>query len=201
MRYKCIRLIVSLLVLGLVAASLAAHPHVFIDSRMKAEIHGDTVTNISAHWTFDRFFTHQVMRDFGLDPSGNFSSDDVAAVKRGAFDNLKNYNYFIYIEVDGREISANDPENFNVKLDADDRLVYTFDIPVEVEVSGSSRKIEVAMYDEEFFVDMAFADDYIEITGTGSVEYEHDIEQRVYDTGIWGPMVRERVVLNLRRRL
>ena len=201
MRGQRIRLIVSLFVLGLVATSVGAHPHVFIDSRMRAEIHGDTVTHISAHWTFDRFFTHQVMRDFNLDPSGDFSSDDVEAVRRGAFDNLRNYDYFIFIEVDGREISANNPENFNVELNADDRLVYTFDIPVDVELTGASRKIEVAMYDEEFFVDMAFADDYIEITGTGSVEYEHDIEQNVYDTGIWGPMVRERVVLNLRRRM
>lgn len=196
-----LRRIALLPVLGLVAVSLGAHPHVFIDSRVRAEIHGGTLTSISAHWTFDRFFTHQVMRDFNLDPSGNFSAGDVESVRRGAFDNLRNYNYFVYIEVDGREIAANNPENFNVKLNADDRLVYTFDIPVDVDLTGTSRTIGVAMYDEEFFVDMAFADDYVEISGTTPVEYDHDIEQNVYDTGIWGPMVRERVVLNLRSRM
>lgn len=178
--------------------NIAAHPHVFIDSRMTAAFHGGELTHVSAHWTFDRFFTHQVLRDFGLDPSGDFSSQEIAQVKSGAFDNLKNYNYFIYIEVDGREIDANNPENFSVSVDNDGHLVYTFDIPVGIEVGAEGRTVEVAMYDEEFFVDMVFAEDYLEVQGSMVVDYDYDLEHSVYDTGIWGPMIRERVVLNVR---
>ena len=186
------------LFLLMLPAALGAHPHVFVDSRVSAEFHDGELTHVKAHWTFDRFFTHQVKRDFQLDDSGSYSDAQVEEVRRGAFDNLKNYDYFIFVEVDGEEVESNNPRNFNVTLDGDGQLVYTFEIPVGVDVRNGGVTVEVAMYDEEYFVDMVFADDYLTVDGSASVDLDYTIEDSVYDTGIWGPMIRERVVMDIR---
>ncbi len=192
-----LRRAIPLILLLLMPAVLSAHPHVFVDSRATVEFHDGELTHVKAHWTFDRFFTHQVMRDFQLDESGEYSDAQVEEVRRGAFENLENYNYFIYVEVNGESIDANNPQNFNVTLDDDNHLVYTFEIPVGVDVRNGGVTVEVAMYDEEYFVDMVFADDYLSIDGSTSVDLDHTIEDSVYDTGIWGPMIRERVVMDI----
>ena len=181
----------------LIPVALGAHPHVFVDSRVTAEFHDGALSHVTAHWTFDRFFTHSVLRDFHLDRSGEYSAAQVEEVRQGAFDNLERYNYFIYVEVDGEEIESNNPRNFNVTLNDDEQLVYTFEIPVGVDVRGGGVTVEVAMYDEEYFVDMVFADDYLTVDGSTRVNLDHSVKDSVYRTGMWGPMVRERVVMDI----
>ncbi|MFP4643973.1 MAG: DUF1007 family protein [Spirochaetales bacterium] len=185
------------LILFLLPVGLGAHPHVFVDSRVIADFNGGELSHVTAHWTFDRFFTHSVLRDFDLDMSGEYSKAQIEEVRRGAFENLERHNYFIYVNVDGEDIASNNPRNFDVTLDRNDQLVYTFEIPVGVDVRGGGVTVEVAMYDEEYFVDMVFADDYLVVDGSTNVDLDHTIEDSVYDTGIWGPMIRERVVMDI----
>ncbi|TVQ25052.1 MAG: DUF1007 family protein [Spirochaetaceae bacterium] len=183
------------LLLFFAAEGVSSHPHVFIDSRVSLHVSGNRLTHVRAHWTFDRFFTQMVVMDFRLDRSGDFSDAQIQEVEQGAFRNLENYDYYTYISVDGRSIDANRVENFHASLNADGRLVYEFDIPVGLDIGSRNRRVEIAMYDESFFTDMIFADDFLIVNGQNRVRYESELTHSVHDTGLWGPMVREAVIV------
>ena len=60
------------LLLGLVAAPLGAHPHVFVDTAMRFEVNDDAeITGVTMTWSYDDFFTLLIFEDMGLDPDGD----------------------------------------------------------------------------------------------------------------------------------
>ncbi|MFA8385713.1 MAG: DUF1007 family protein [Pelagibaca sp.] len=60
------------LALGLVAAPLGAHPHIFVDTALRFEINeAREVTGVTVTWTYDDFFTLLILEDYGLDPDGD----------------------------------------------------------------------------------------------------------------------------------
>ncbi len=182
----------------LAAPVVTAHPHIWIDSRVEIELEGTRINTVRAHWTFDPFFSQMIIVDYGRPRNGRFSDDQIEAIRRGAFENLRHFDYFTMIRVDDREIPVERVDKFHAYLDEDGALVYQFDVPLNIEVQG--RSVAIAMYDETFFTDMVFRDDYVSVRGGNTLRYRTDLRREVFQVPIWGPMNRETVVVEFERR-
>ena len=152
------------------AAGLAAHPHMFIDSKVTFQFNEEGLEGYWVAWWFDGGFTAMILTDYDTDRSQSFSPAEVREIEAGAFSNLENYGYFMYITVDGISVPAATPVNFNAYLDGK-RLVYEFFVPLSVPGSYDWKTVKLAIYDETFFCDIAFVESQ-PVTSRGYYSYE-----------------------------
>ena len=115
-----------------------SHPHMFIDSQISFEFSESKLKGFWVTWYFDQMFSEGILMDYDLDNDLKFNSDETLSVEMGAFANLENYNYFLFVNYKGKESKINSVENFTVFY-KDNRLVYTFFVPVQFYLGKTSR--------------------------------------------------------------
>ena len=135
-----------MLALGINAAPAAAHPHVWVDYYIDAVGEKDGIEKLKFRWHFDDMFTSMVKEDFHIK---ELTPESVAKLRDGAFANLKNYHYFIFIKADGVEFDPQTISDFDARL-VGHNLEYTF----SVDLPHPAKQLEVELYDPEFYVDI-----------------------------------------------
>ncbi|WP_321990975.1 DUF1007 family protein [Marispirochaeta aestuarii] len=159
-----------LLALLCLPSVLAAHPHMFIDTRLKIDIQGNSLKQIEITWYFDPMFTASIVGDFDGDRNGVFTPEETEGVREYAFSNLENYDYFTFLELNGTTHVPRRIENFRVFVE-NRQLVYRFSIPFDLEVK--EKKFAIAIYDESYFCDILFHEESpIEFQGTRPADWE-----------------------------
>ncbi|ACD18646.1 ABC-type uncharacterized transport system periplasmic component-like protein [Paraburkholderia phytofirmans PsJN] len=137
----------------LVAAPLAAHPHVWITYASVAQMHGSTLNAVQEKWTFSQGFPVSIVGDLADMPkAGSLGPRYVNIFKQQAFDSLKGADYFTHVFVDGKPVRFGEPRNFAVSID-DGRIVYTFELPLADKVDVRLAQVQLGIWDETFFVD------------------------------------------------
>jgi ABC-type uncharacterized transport system substrate-binding protein len=137
---------------------LSAHPHVFISTRVTVHLSDQGIQGFGVSWLFDDMFSSMIIGDFDADRSGSFSPAEIESIRTGAFANLKNFHYFTYVEVEGKERPLNEVQDFRAAIHSG-TLEYAFFVPVRVPVGSGETSVTVAAYDESYYCDMAFDED------------------------------------------
>jgi ABC-type uncharacterized transport system substrate-binding protein len=135
-----------------------AHPHVYIDARVSFRFAGERLEGFEVEWVFDRMFTAQIAMDYDTPRHGRFSDTLVDRIRDGAFDNLRNYDYFTYVVTDGRIHPIAEVQDFTAFM-REGRLAYRFFVPFQATASEVLSRMRVRMYDETFFADIEFDDE------------------------------------------
>jgi ABC-type uncharacterized transport system substrate-binding protein len=154
---------------SIAAGPAAAHPHVFIDNRVAFVFDGGKVTALRLHWVFDDIFSDGLLSQFDADGNGTFDELESKALGEGVLPNLKMFNYFTYVWVDGKQLDPIDPTDFVAR--ANDRIV-TFQMKVALPqpVDPRSQALATEIYDREFYVSVELAkDDPVALENAGDV--------------------------------
>ncbi|SDB61566.1 ABC-type uncharacterized transport system, substrate-binding protein [Desulfonatronum thiosulfatophilum] len=174
--FQKIRLLAfSLLILSVslgTAATVRAHPHVWVDYAIEARFDQNGLTGFHHRWIFDEMFSNQIMEMFDLPGDGNFSAAQIEQVRQEAFDYLREYNYFIHIKVDGTDFIVQYVRDFHVTTQGH-QIVYEFFVPCTVAAADAPKSVHLLVADMEYFVDMAFVAETLEIQGQEFVEVSH----------------------------
>ena len=101
----CISILLSTL-LFTAPLQLIAHPHLFISAQTEFVLNEGKVLGAYETWTFDRFFSADIIQGYDLNRDGLFDKAETKDVYDNAFINTKNYSYFTFI----REINAVAPK-------------------------------------------------------------------------------------------
>jgi ABC-type uncharacterized transport system substrate-binding protein len=117
-----VRVSLAILLALLPALSAQAHPHVFISSRVAVEFERTSLVRISVEWTFDELFSQMIVADYDGGKKGSFTDAEAAALKKGAFDNLRNYHYFLAFFIDRKALALPPIRDFKPAI-KDGRLV------------------------------------------------------------------------------
>ena len=163
-----------ILTLLLLPAYLTAHPHVWIDAH--AEIHFDEerLDRIVHRWVFDEMFTESILLDFDGNRNRAIEPAESRAIEEDAFSNLRHYGYFTHLTIGSREIPVTSVEQFRASLEAD-RLVYRFEIPVDVEVRDRWQRISLGVWDDTYFVEVSYDSPAAAVYGARDQGVEIDI--------------------------
>jgi len=154
---------ISSLVLAL---PLAAHPHVWIEARAEVSVAAGYVEGLWAEWTFDDVFGQLVLADHDLDFDGKLEANEIPGLKKGYFDNLKDYDYFSHLMLGGKDLKVPVPQKFTASVNAQGRLVYRFFLPLGVRVDPKT-PLGFAFYDASFYADLIFTkDNPVRLTAT-----------------------------------
>lgn len=142
------RLTFLTLVASLSALPAFGHPHMSLDSRIAFELEGRTCNAIELEWVFDPVFSGTIIGQFDADRDGKFSAAENERVRAGAFSNLKNYGYFIFLRKGELRSSPASVEGFQASQRGG-RLVYRF--RVSLAGKGYSDDFSVAIFDTSFY--------------------------------------------------
>ncbi|MCD8554601.1 DUF1007 family protein [Seleniivibrio sp.] len=139
--------LVTLLII-LTAAPVFAHPHVFVDVDVSIETGQGRITAIEQSWLFDDMFSAMMIMDYDKNRNGRLDLDEVAAFKKGYFDQFSESSYFTFIRNGKNTVKftrATDfmPNVINGRLSCGFRL----EMSVAVPVSGS----DILIYDPAYY--------------------------------------------------
>jgi ABC-type uncharacterized transport system substrate-binding protein len=121
--------------------TVVAHPHIGVDLVIKPETANGMLEGVDVTWIFDReAFSRQIISDY--DPDGNdiLDNNEIEQIKIRAFDNIEQYNYFLFLRSGKDTVESPTAENFRAELSMD-HITYKFYLPYRqrYEISPTSR--------------------------------------------------------------
>jgi len=130
-------------------AKASAHPHVFVDCSLTFEFNDNGLSGVRQKWWFDEMFAAMILGEFDKNHDNKLTPDEASALEQGAFVNLKNFNYFTRVLVDGKEHNPIEAPQFKPSVE-DGTLVYEFFVPLNI-TDRAKHVVMVAIYDESFY--------------------------------------------------
>lgn len=131
---------------------LNAHPHLFIDPVMNLIINEDKLTGIKVEWTWDEWWSMDVIDACDKNKNKVFEQNEIDLVYKDFFSAVKDFNFFTILEINNRKIPVNKTENFSAKIDKG-IVKYYFTIPLDISVSD---KMSVKIFKNDDTVFTAF---------------------------------------------
>jgi ABC-type uncharacterized transport system substrate-binding protein len=142
--------------LMLAITSAAAHPHVWVTVKSQFVYAPDgSVTGVRHAWTFDDMFTAFATQGLESKVKGAFTREELKPLAEVNVTSLKEYDYFTFAKADGKTSPFNDPVDYYLEY-KDATLTLHFTLPFKAPVKAKS--LDVAVYDDTFFVDFNFAE-------------------------------------------
>lgn len=135
-----------------IPAILSAHPHMSLTSTEEFVWNKDKLTGCWIEWTFDQFFSADIIQANDEDGNGKFSAEETRKIYNGAFINLKNYYYFTFIRQDKNRSNPASVTNFTAGI-RDQKMWYRFFIDLSKSAPG---EICLSIYDYTFFCDIRY---------------------------------------------
>lgn len=145
------RIVIALALLSL-PPSLFAHPHMYLSSSEEFVWKGAKLDGCWIEWTFDRFFSADIIQGFDADGNGLFNGAENKAVYDGAFINLKNYYFFTFIRQGKSRSNPSAVKDFTARQ-KEGILSYRFYVDLSKTAEG---ELALAIYDYTFFCDIAY---------------------------------------------
>ena len=146
----CISLL-PLALLFILPFRAAAHPHLFISTQTEFVFNAGKIRGAYETWTFDRFFSADIIQGYDLNGDGRFDKTETQDVYDNAFINTQHYAYFTFIRQGEKRSSPDMTSRFSV-WQKDGIVSYRF----YVDLTEYTGDFYFAVYDYTFFCDFRY---------------------------------------------
>ena len=137
-------------------SDVIAHPHVFIVQQLNIVFDNQGLTGFGVEWHFDEMFSSMIAMDYDQNQNSTLEPAEVAVVKEKAFSYIAEYDYFIFVKINGQSFKVKWIKNFNAIL-KNGRLSYHFFVPCHVKADELFKQIVIAAYDPSYYTAIFFA--------------------------------------------
>lgn len=190
--------VVALLTLPLYP--LLSHPHVWIDAHSEVYFEGGRLDRVVHHWTFDELFTESILLDYDGNRNRRIEERERRDIEAYAFTNLRYYDYFTHLVVEGRQVPITEVKDFNARVE-NNRLVYSFTIPLDLNVDRGWQRVNLGVWDDTYFVEVSYASPAVAVYGARESGIEIDLAmQENPGEAYWGGFVVPREIRIAYRR-
>ena len=150
-KLKSIQIIIFIFLIGFPAFS---HPHMWFTSSLEVVFSGKNLKGAYITWTFDRFFSADVISGYDLNGDGIFSTKETADVYENAFSYSENFYYFTFIRQGEKRVTPEHIEKASFSVWQNKGIVsYRFFIDLS---KFKGQEIFLACYDYTFFCDISY---------------------------------------------
>ena len=161
----------------LLAASAYAHPHIFLKNRVEVIFDKNGLTGFKTFWYADDFSTSGLIDGYDENENGRLDDFEIKMFKTDSENNLKNFNYFTYIKINGKAFTIESVENFDAKI-IDNKIVYSFFIHRKIPALSKKTEITFSQYDSSYFSFISFAEEQpVTIINNGEITFDYKIEE------------------------
>lgn len=147
------------LLLAVQCLAASAHPHVWIDVvndilfTPQGLMHG-----IKQSWTFDESYSVLTLQGLDTDKDRKYSAGELAPFVKEALASLKNWDYFSYVQVNGRNEPFVKLQNASARVEKD-KVVLEFELLMAQPVDTGSNDIRFTVYDRSFYNLLSYAEE------------------------------------------
>lgn len=199
MRRKALFFVAGVVLFFTPAAELWAHPHVFIFSAVVVAFDENGLSGFDIRWQFDEMFSSMIFLDYDKNGNRQFESSEIATIQKEAFANLRKFDYFTHIKINGKPFKAQFVTDFSAQIKKD-KLIYRFFIPCHVQAIETIKTVKLAIYDQTFYSSVFLIDNPVAYKNRSSFEVDHTIEKNKDDAYYFGQIYPEEITLNFRRK-
>ena len=132
-----------------------SHPHVFMTQQITSVFDDKGLAGFKICWEFGDMFSSMITDDYDKNQNGFLEKEEATVVKDEAFSYISEYNYFIFIKIDGKPFEVKFIKDFSAVLN-NGELIYTFFVPCHVTASSNFKQIIVATYDPTYYSAILF---------------------------------------------
>ncbi|MDQ0391718.1 DUF1007 family protein [Labrys monachus] len=151
-------LLLGILLLGCLAGTASAHPHVFVTSA--SDIVYDQqgrVTGVKQSWTFDEAFSAYATQGLEQGSDGGYTRQALAPLAQTNVENLKEFGYFTFAKLGGKDLLFRDPVDYYLDY-ANNVLTLHFFLPLSSPQMQSRKALALQIYDPTYYVDFELAE-------------------------------------------
>jgi ABC-type uncharacterized transport system substrate-binding protein len=165
--------IAGLLALAPVAAM--AHPHIFVEARLEVVAAPDgTIQELRNIWRFDEVFSSSVVMDFDKNTDLKLEPNELAEVGKTVRDSLADYDYYMNMTVDGKNVTVEKPDIIHVDY-KEGQLLMFFAVKPSQPMPLKS-KLTFGVYDPTLYTSIDFpSDNELVLIGDGFKGCKHDV--------------------------
>ncbi|MDV7340494.1 DUF1007 family protein [Terasakiella sp. A23] len=134
-----------------------AHPHSWIDleTTLLFDDQG-RVTGLWVGWLFDDFYSAYTLEETARNEDGTFDQKDLDALAERNLTNLEEYSYFTYIRADEKQQTYKKVTDYKTFVDGH-RLWMEFSVMLETPIDPVTHKVDYAVYDPTYYVEVLHA--------------------------------------------
>jgi len=149
----------------LLGLDLYAHPHTFIDIYTQIEAKNYNTSSIHFKWQIDEMTSSMLILDVDTNNDGKLDSKESKLIEDNYFKVFKDYNYYTYIKVKGKNIIIKEILNFRASIE-NHKVCYSFDIKGSFPLKDTI----IEFGDSDFYVAMVVKEEFLNVKGiTASV--------------------------------
>ena len=141
-----------------------SHPHAFVNCRLSLVFDEQGLTGFWQHWLMDEMFTAFLLESFDTDTDETFNENEIQTIQHEAFDNLRNFGYFTYAKVDGKQHPILEVNSFSVEMNENGNAIYSFFVPLAVNTEANIHKVTLSVFDETYYTDIILLKNDLAIT-------------------------------------
>ena len=163
----------SLLVCILCGTSfICAHPHVFIETTVKAVFDDAGFSAIRNHWVYDELYSSAMMSSGDADGDGKISESENKWFCETILGPLKEYNYFNYVQSGTVFLKVLGLSNFKATF-KNNRLVLDFETKFSIPVGSDYTMLVVAIADISNYFQVTADMENADVIGPDSFDIEY----------------------------
>jgi len=175
------------------------HPHVFIHTAVDAVFDDKGVAGFRIRWVFDEMFSGMIRMDYDRNGNRQFEPGEVAAVEKGAFSNLKKFDYFVHIRIDEKPFRVQFVKDFSAGLEGD-QMTYSFFVPCHVRATPAQKEIRISVYDPEFYSSIFLIRDPLGLENREPFEVSYRVEENPDEAFYYGQIVPKEIRMRFKQK-
>ena len=140
----------ALLVVGLVGPA-ASHPHVWITVETTVLYDTGKFTGLHHKWTFDEFYTAMAIEGLDKNNDGVYSREELAELAKVNIEGLKEFGYFTYPLVDGKDVKLQAPNDYWLEH-TDGILSLHFTVSFDQPIPANAKGFAYVVHDPAFYI-------------------------------------------------
>jgi ABC-type uncharacterized transport system substrate-binding protein len=161
-----------LLVCLLCAASLVcAHPHVFVDAKIKVMFDNAGFSAVKNHWVYDEIYSSAMMSSGDADGDGKISESENKWFLETILGPLKEFNYYNYVQSGSIFLKAQGLSNFKASF-KNNRLMLDFETKFSSPIGPDYTMLVIAVADPSNYIQVTADMENADVDGPESFDIE-----------------------------
>ena len=162
-----------LLICCLLGVSLVwAHPHVFVDAKIKVVFDSVGFSAVHNQWVYDELYSTAMMSTLSEGSAGKISSEESSKLCNEILEPLKASNYYNYILLETAFLKAERLSNCRVAF-KNNRLVLNFDVHFSKPATADYTMLVVVVADPTNYIQITADMENADVDGPESVDVDY----------------------------
>lgn len=153
--------VAAVLAVAVSAASVLAHPHVWVTGRSDILFNKEgSISGVRHAWTFDELFSAYAIQGLDEDEDGTLTREELQPLAQVNVESLNEFDYFTSLGVIGKDDlygDFRDPVDYWLAYDGI-QLTLHFTLPLTKPFDPRQGQTAIEVYDPTFFVDFVLAE-------------------------------------------